>query len=334
MNDKSKADEADLKPTVLKPTAGSSAKKTPAKKTAAKKAPAKNPAASTAAATEAVQGPATEKPAVKARKPISKAEYAKTTSQSPDSTAVIPVVKDVVKEAIKPTPGSPVKTESNAKPEAAQVAAPAVKAEPKPVEAVTKPKVAPVVIPQAPTPPVTKVSTTTAPTKSAALEETGHHQALEEETLKPPVTKTAVQTPAAEPSVVAQQPNDETKKRRKIRRKLSYIEPWSVTKMAFVISVALMIVLVVAVVVFWFVLQITGVWQALNDSIVNVLSDGSTSFDINNYVGLARITGLTLIVSAFNVVFSTALATIGAHLYNLAAGLMGGVEVTFEERNR
>jgi hypothetical protein len=41
--------------------------------------------------------------------------------------------------------------------------------------------------------------------------------------------------------------------------------------------------------------------------------------------------GLTLVLSAVNVVLMTALATIAAHLYNLAAQLMGGVEVTLAE---
>ena len=41
--------------------------------------------------------------------------------------------------------------------------------------------------------------------------------------------------------------------------------------------------------------------------------------------------GLTLVLSAINVVLMTALATIGAHLYNLAAQLLGGLEVTFSD---
>lgn len=113
--------------------------------------------------------------------------------------------------------------------------------------------------------------------------------------------------------------------------RLNHIEPWSVTRIAFAVSVAMMIVGVVAVTIFWVVLSITGVWGQVNDSITSVLSDDSSTFDITDYLGFWRLVGLTLVLSAINVVLMTALATIAAHLYNLAAQLLGGVEVTFGE---
>ncbi|MCW2801227.1 MAG: hypothetical protein JWQ70_2699 [Aeromicrobium sp.] len=115
--------------------------------------------------------------------------------------------------------------------------------------------------------------------------------------------------------------------------RLNHIEPWSVTRIAFAVSVAMMIVGVVAVTIFWVVLSITGVWGQVNDSITSVLSDDSSSFNITDYLGFWRLVGLTLVLSAINVVLMTALATIAAHLYNLAAQLLGGVEVTFGEDN-
>nr|WP_255670312.1 DUF3566 domain-containing protein [Aeromicrobium wangtongii] len=113
--------------------------------------------------------------------------------------------------------------------------------------------------------------------------------------------------------------------------RLTHIEPWSVTRLAFAISVAMMIVAVVAVTIFWIVLEVAGVWDQINDSFTTVLSDDSASFNVTDYFGLGRVVGLTLVLSAVNVVLMTALATIGAHLYNLAAQLMGGVELTFAE---
>jgi hypothetical protein len=115
--------------------------------------------------------------------------------------------------------------------------------------------------------------------------------------------------------------------------RLNHIEPWSVTRIAFAVSVAMMIVGVVAMTIFWVVLSITGVWGQVNDSITSVLSDDSSTFDITDYLGFWRLIGLTLVLSAINVVLMTALATIGAHLYNLAAQLLGGIEVTFSEDN-
>lgn len=118
---------------------------------------------------------------------------------------------------------------------------------------------------------------------------------------------------------------------RRASLRLTHVEPWSVARLAFAISVAMMIVAFVAVAVFWIVLNVVGVWDQINESFTSVLSDDSASFNVTDYFGLTRILGLTLVLSAVNVVLMTALATIAAHLYNLAAQLMGGVEVTFAE---
>ncbi len=118
---------------------------------------------------------------------------------------------------------------------------------------------------------------------------------------------------------------------RRASLRLVHVEPWSVTRLAFVVSVAMMIVAVVAVSIFWLVLSVTGVWGQINDSVTSVLSDDGGNFDIKDYLGFGRIFGLTLVLSAINVILMTALATIGAHLYNLAAQLLGGLEVTFSD---
>ncbi len=128
---------------------------------------------------------------------------------------------------------------------------------------------------------------------------------------------------------VAPSPSPQSGRRASLR--LVHIEPWSVTRLAFVVSVAMMIVATVAVSIFWLVLSVTGVWGQINDSVTSVLSDDGGTFDIKDYLGFGRLFGLTLVLSAINVVLMTALATIGAHLYNLAAQLLGGLEVTFSD---
>ena len=119
---------------------------------------------------------------------------------------------------------------------------------------------------------------------------------------------------------------------RRARLQLVRVEPWSVTRLAFVISVAMMIVAVVAVSIFWVVLDLAGVWDQLNGSIATVLSDGEAGFDLTDYLGLGRLVGLTLVLSAINVIVFTMMATIAAHLYNLSAQLMGGIGITFQDR--
>lgn len=135
-------------------------------------------------------------------------------------------------------------------------------------------------------------------------------------------------TPNAQPQ---RTPPPASQSGRRASLRLVHVEPWSVTRLAFVVSVAMMIVAVVAVSIFWLVLSVTGVWGQINDSVTSVLSDDGGTFDIKDYLGFGRLFGLTLVLSAINVVLMTALATIGAHLYNLAAQLLGGLEVTFSD---
>lgn len=118
---------------------------------------------------------------------------------------------------------------------------------------------------------------------------------------------------------------------RKARLRLVRVDPWSVMKMALALSIALAIVVIVAVVIVWLVLSAAGVWDAINDSISAVLDGDTNGFDVENYVGLERVAGIALVLAALNVVLMTTLATLGAFLYNLAASLLGGLEVTLAE---
>lgn len=133
-------------------------------------------------------------------------------------------------------------------------------------------------------------------------------------------------------AAVATESAPESAVTRQARLSLVHVDPWSVTQLAFVISTALMIVAVVAVTVFWLVLNVTGVWDNLNDTINSVLSSEDGTFDVENYLGFGRVVGLTLVLSAINVVLMTALAAIGARLYNAATHLVGGIQVTFRDR--
>ena len=119
---------------------------------------------------------------------------------------------------------------------------------------------------------------------------------------------------------------------RKARLRMVRVDPWSVMKMSFALSIALAVVLVIAVAIVWSVLDAAGVWESINTSITSLDANASsTDFDVQQYVGLGRVMGLTMLVAAADVVLLTALATIGAFMYNLAAALLGGLEVTLAE---
>jgi Transmembrane domain of unknown function (DUF3566) len=122
---------------------------------------------------------------------------------------------------------------------------------------------------------------------------------------------------------------------RRARLRLVHLDPWSVMKTAFLLSIALGIVLVVAVAVVWGVLGAAGVWDSINKTVTEVIGgDSAKNFDVKNYVGTSRVLGFTMIVAVVDVILITAISTLGAFLYNLAAALLGGVEVTLAEDER
>jgi hypothetical protein len=122
---------------------------------------------------------------------------------------------------------------------------------------------------------------------------------------------------------------------RKARLRMTHVDPWSVMKTAFLLSIAFGIVTVISVAVVWSVLGAAGVWDSINSTVQEVIGGQSGStFDVEDYVGISRVMGFTMIVAVVDVVLITAIATLGAFLYNLSATLLGGVEVTLAEDDR
>ncbi|HET8961865.1 DUF3566 domain-containing protein [Nocardioides sp.] len=119
---------------------------------------------------------------------------------------------------------------------------------------------------------------------------------------------------------------------RRARLRLTRIDPWSVMKTAFLLSIAFGLVTVVSVFMVWSVLGAAGVWDSINQTVQNILGGDSTGdFDVTNYVGVSRVMGFTMLVAVIDVVLITAIATLAAFLYNMAAALLGGIEVTLTE---
>ncbi|HEX4471948.1 MAG TPA: DUF3566 domain-containing protein [Nocardioides sp.] len=120
---------------------------------------------------------------------------------------------------------------------------------------------------------------------------------------------------------------------RRARLRLSRIDPWSVMKVSFLLSIAFGIVTVVSVFMVWSVLGAAGVWTSINNTVSDTVSSGNnvSSFNIEDYLGMSRVLGFTMLVSVIDVILITAVATLGAFLYNMAASLLGGIEVTLAE---
>lgn len=104
-------------------------------------------------------------------------------------------------------------------------------------------------------------------------------------------------------------------------------------KLAFLLSIALAVVAVVAVFVLWSVLDSMGVFDSVGSAVEDLTRGGENQqgVDIFGYVGLERVLTVTLVLAGVNAVLMTALATLGAFLYNMAAALVGGLHVTLTE---
>ena len=105
-------------------------------------------------------------------------------------------------------------------------------------------------------------------------------------------------------------------------------------KTAFLLSIAIGIVTVVAVGIVWSVLGAAGVWDSINRAVADVAGDTGGEFAIEDYLGTSRIMGITMLLAVVDVFLITVVATLGAFLYNLAAALLGGLEVVFAEEDR
>jgi len=117
---------------------------------------------------------------------------------------------------------------------------------------------------------------------------------------------------------------------RRARLYVSRFDPWSVTKAAFILSLAIGIVLVVAVSAVWFILDRTGVIESLSGTVTDVV--GSTSgLDLITSLGFEQVIGATLILASVEIVLISTLAGLFTILYNLTVGITGGVEVVLSE---
>ncbi|MBK9739024.1 MAG: DUF3566 domain-containing protein [Actinobacteria bacterium] len=118
---------------------------------------------------------------------------------------------------------------------------------------------------------------------------------------------------------------------KRARLYVTRIDPWSVTKAAFMLALAVGIVLVIAVGVLWWVLDVTGVFITLSRTIDEVVGSATTGFDLLSYLEFSRVIGVAIIIASVEIVLVSVLASLFAVMYNLSVGLTGGVEVVLSD---
>jgi hypothetical protein len=114
---------------------------------------------------------------------------------------------------------------------------------------------------------------------------------------------------------------------KQVRLKLVYVDFWSALKLSFLISVCAGIVLIVATILIWVLLDALGVFNSIDGLLQDIL--GQATFSIQQSASLVQVTGFAFIVAILNVVVGTVLGTIASILYNVSVRLTGGLLVGF-----
>lgn len=117
---------------------------------------------------------------------------------------------------------------------------------------------------------------------------------------------------------------------RTVRLTVAKLDPWSVMKMAFLLSVAIGIATVVAALVLWLVLQATGTIQGLQTTLAEIA--GTEGADqLLGLFSLGRVLSFSVILALVNIVLMTALSTLFAFLYNIGSSIVGGFHLTLTD---
>ncbi len=112
---------------------------------------------------------------------------------------------------------------------------------------------------------------------------------------------------------------------------VTHLDPWSVMKNAFMLSIAIGIVMIVAVTVLWAMLSLSGTLTALTTTLNDIAGGGANSIDVAGIFSFSRVVGVTALLAGLEVVLLTALATLFAFLFNLSVGITGGLQVTLTD---
>ena len=112
-------------------------------------------------------------------------------------------------------------------------------------------------------------------------------------------------------------------------RSIAPVDPWSVMKLSFLLSIAVGIGIVVAAAAMWLVLDSMHVFADVEELLVTL--DSENFLRLMDYVQFDRVISMAAIIAVVDILLLTALSTIGAFLYNIVAALVGGVHLTLTD---
>ena len=127
--------------------------------------------------------------------------------------------------------------------------------------------------------------------------------------------------------ILAIQGDDEAAK-----RNARWVALWT-TIVTFAVSLVLFFVAVVATSVLYLALDAMGVFDEVNKALAELVGNAGGTAGDGFKITAKGVVGGSALLGAVNVVLFTALATLGAFIYNVCADLVGGIELTLAEKD-
>ncbi len=147
---------------------------------------------------------------------------------------------------------------------------------------------------------------------------------------QPSVGSTGSSTPTSASTKASSKPA-RRKGPRRVRLTVSRVDPWSVMKMSFLISVALGIAGVILTAVLWMILSTMNVFSDVEGVLASLQTTTANPFSIKDYVGFGRVVSLSIVIGVIDIILMTAIATVMAFLYNICSALVGGLQLTLTD---
>lgn len=113
---------------------------------------------------------------------------------------------------------------------------------------------------------------------------------------------------------------------RRMKLSVTKISPWSVAKVAFMLSIAMGIIQTICVAILYAVIDAAGVFDKIS-SLVSQTGLAS-NFNVSSILSMGQVLSAVVIFSVFEVVLLVLLSVIFTFLYNVVSSLVGGVHVT------
>ncbi|MEX1217782.1 MAG: DUF3566 domain-containing protein [Acidimicrobiales bacterium] len=127
------------------------------------------------------------------------------------------------------------------------------------------------------------------------------------------------------PPIRASAAQGTTVKARQVQRLVTRIDPWSMVRVSLSFALCLWLIIVVAAVILWQGAVVTGSIGRLEDFLAQLLAESSFTIDGIRVLQGSALAGFVLFVAA------ALFAIITSVLFNLIAGVFGGLQFTVVE---